>query len=84
MRTTRRSTALLATGVIALGGLTAACEDNGGGIDDNVEQDVEDDLNDVEQDVQDDLDDVDDDVQDGVDNVQDEVDGDPDDGGVDN
>ena len=70
MRTTRRSTALLATGVLALGGFTAACEDDGGGIEDDVEQDVEDDLEDVDQD-----------VEDGVDNVQDEVDGDPDDGG---
>lgn len=70
MRTTRRSTALLATGVLALGGLTAACEDDGDGIEDDVEQDVEEDMEDVEQD-----------VEDGVDEVEDEVDGDPDDGG---
>lgn len=68
-RTTRRSTALLATGVLALAGLTAACEDDGTGVDDDVEQDVEDDMNEVEED-----------VEDGVDEVEDEVDGDPDDG----
>jgi hypothetical protein len=71
MRTTRRSTALLATGVLALGGLTAACEDNGDGIDDDFEQDVEEDFDDFQQD-----------VEDGVDEIQDELDGDPDDGGV--
>lgn len=71
MHNTRRSTALLAVGVLALGGLTAACEDDGGGINDDVERDVEENLEDLEQD-----------VDDGVDEVQDEVDGDPDDGGV--
>ncbi len=73
MKTTpRRSTAMLAVSVLALGGLTAACEDDGDGINDNVEQDVEEDLNDAEQD-----------IEDGVDEVQDEIDGDPDDGGPD-
>ena len=67
----RRTTALVLTGVLAVGGLTA-CEDDGDGIDDDVEQDVEDDMNDLE-----------DDVNDGVDEVEDELDGDPDDGGVD-
>lgn len=72
MRTmNRRSTAFALTGILAIGGLTA-CEDNGGGINDDVEQEIEEDLEDVEQD-----------VEDGVDNVGDEVDGDPDDGGVD-
>lgn len=72
MRTTsRRSTALLATGVLVLGGLTAACEDDGDGVDDDVEQDVEEDVNDLESD-----------VDDGVDEVEEELDGDPDDGGV--
>lgn len=71
MRTTRRSTALLAVGTLALGGLTAACEDDGGGINDDVEQDLEEDFDDLEQD-----------VDDGVDEFEDEVDGDPDDGGV--
>ncbi|MFP5488304.1 MAG: hypothetical protein ACLGHQ_08370 [Acidimicrobiia bacterium] len=70
MRTTRRTTALLATGVLALSGLTAACENDGDGVDDDVEQDVEEDLQDVEQD-----------VDDGVDEVEDELDGEPDDGG---
>lgn len=72
MRTTpRRSTAMLAVSVLALGGLTAACEDDGDGIDDGVEQDVEEDVNDAEEN-----------VEDGVDEVQDEVDGEPDDGGA--
>ncbi len=44
---TRRSTALLAASVLALGGLTA-CEDDGGGIEDDVEQDVEEDINNVQ------------------------------------
>ncbi|MAT06089.1 MAG: hypothetical protein CL424_13705 [Acidimicrobiaceae bacterium] len=68
-RTTRRTTALAVTGVLALGGLTA-CEDDGDGIEDDVEQDVEEDVNDAEND-----------VDDGVDEVEDELDGDPDDGG---
>ena len=72
MRTTpRRSTALLATGVLALSGLTAACEDDGDGVDDDLEQDLEEDVNDVEED-----------VDDGVDEVEDELDGDPDGTGV--
>ena len=70
-RISRRTTALALTGVLAVGGLTA-CEDDGDGIDDDVEQDVEDDMNDLE-----------DDVNDGVDEVEDGLDGDPDDGGVD-
>lgn len=69
MRTTRRSTALMAAGVLALVGVTAACEDDGDGIDDDVEQDVEQDMDDLEQE-----------VDDGIDSVEEELDGEPDDG----
>ncbi|HSJ92218.1 MAG TPA: hypothetical protein VK917_09110 [Ilumatobacter sp.] len=67
MRTTRRSTALLATGVLAIAGVTAACEDDGDGVDDDVEREVEEDIDDGV-----------DDVEDGVDEIEDELDGDPD------
>lgn len=56
MRTTRRSTALMAAGVLALTGLTAACEDDGDGIDDDVEQDVEQDIEDGIDSVEEELD----------------------------
>lgn len=66
MRTPRRSTALLATGVLALSGLTAACEDEDGtdDVDLDVDDGVEEDLEDVEQDVEDGVDDMEQEVDD--------------------
>ena len=78
LRTTpRRSTALLAAGVLALGGLTAACEDDDGTNDDvdlDVDDGVEEDLNDLEQDVEDGVDDMQDTDDDGVDEMDEELD----------
>lgn len=71
--TSRRSTALLAAGVLALGGLTAACEDDDGTNDDvdlDVDDGVEEDLNDVQDDVEDGVDDMQDDLDDGIDDSE--------------
>ena len=84
LRTTpRRSTALLAAGVLALGGLTAACEDDDGTNDDvdlDVDDGVEEDLNDVQDDVEDGVDDMQDTVEDGVDEMDQEMDEETNDG----
>ena len=72
-RTPRRSTALLAVGVLALGGVTAACESDDDN-DDDVELDID------EDEIEDDLDDVGEDIEDGVDEIDEEIDEMDDDG----
>ena len=67
LRTPRRTTALLATGVLALGGLTVGCGD-----------DVVDDT--LEEDINDGVDDVGDTFEDGVAEIDDEIDEMDDDG----
>lgn len=66
-RKLRTSSTALAASVILLVPL-AACEDDGDGIDDDVEQDIDDGVDDIQ-----------DSIDDGIDDVEDELDGEPDD-----
>lgn len=77
-RSIRTSTAALAASLVLLAPL-AACGDDGDGVDDDVEQDIEDGVDDVQDSVDDAVDDVRDSVDDAVDDVEDELDGEPDD-----
>jgi hypothetical protein len=72
-RTIRTSTVALTASVLLLAPL-AACEDDGDGIDDDVEQDIEDGVNDVQDSISEGIDEI----QDGV---EEELDGEPDDDG---
>jgi hypothetical protein len=76
-RSIRTSTAALAAGLVLLAPL-AACDDDGNGVDDDVEQDIEDGVDDVQDSVDDAVDDVDDAVDDAVDDVEDGLDGESD------
>ena len=77
-RKLRTSSTALAASLVLLVPL-AACEDDGDGVDDDVEQEIEEDLDDVEDSIEDGVDDVEDSIDDGLDEVEEELDGEPDD-----